>query len=224
MIETKDNPISQCQLKLDNDVEWKFEGYLSVFNSNDQINDTVLPGAFTKTLKTSETYPLFINHEQKGIPLGEIKGIEDDYGLYVQGEINPDHFMAKTAHSAMRLKHLRALSMGYCLAPSGFEKKSDGRGRVLKEVELMEGSLVTFPCDKKALITGVKMEPQEFNSMRDFEHHLRDVYGASKSEAVAFVSLLVKHIRSDSGPVTEQTKGMDALLQNALSDFGKRFT
>lgn len=217
------NPLEHCQLKFDSDAEYKFEGYLSTFNTTDNIGDTVVYGAFDKSLASRKSFPFFINHEHKSIPLGELKGAPDDYGLKVYGEINPDHFLAKTAHTAMKLKHMEGLSMGYVIPPGGFEKKSDGKGRILREVQLKEGSLVTFPCEELALVVSVKADLLECKSLHDFERHLRDAYGVSKSEAVSFVSLLVKHARSESAPAGQQITGMEAKLASAILEFGQLF-
>lgn len=217
------NPLEHCQLKFASNDEYKFEGYLSKFNSTDNIGDTVMPGAFDKSLAASKSMPFFVNHEHMSIPLGELKGETDDYGLKVYGDINPDHFLAKTAYTAMKLKHMQGLSMGYVIPAGGFEKKADGRGRYLKEVLLKEGSLVTFPCEELAQIVSVKADLLECKSLHDFERHLRDAYGASKSEAVAFVSLLVKHARSESVHEDPQITGMEAKLASTIFEFGQRF-
>ena len=51
--------------------------------------------------------------------------------------------------------------------------------RRLKEVDLMEISAVTFPMNPKAMIEGVKGD----SSIREWEHHMREVCGLSHSKA-----------------------------------------
>jgi phage head maturation protease len=64
-MERKDNPLAQCQIKnLDDKFTGEFEGYASVFNSTDAVNDTILPGAFKQSI--SETMPkMFVNHDHR---------------------------------------------------------------------------------------------------------------------------------------------------------------
>ena len=52
-METKQLPIESVQLKW-NDEDWAVSGYASVFNSVDKVGDTVLPGAFLKSLEERE--------------------------------------------------------------------------------------------------------------------------------------------------------------------------
>lgn len=180
----KDNPLNQCNLKFDSDGD--FKGYLSVFNSEDQVNDTILPGAFLRSLSSGRSVKMFVNHNHREIPIGTWKNLEEDeYGLKAVGSINLDHINGKSLHSAMKRGDMDGLSIGFEASNDDFEQKSGG-GRVYKNLTLREGSVVTFPCEQKAVITGVKFD--ELQTVRDLERAIRDEFGCSKSVACNFVS------------------------------------
>lgn len=184
MLSQQVNPLEQCQLKFVNETKGEFEGYVSVFNSNDAVNDTVLKGAFLKSL--AERMPLmYVNHDHRdnAIPSGKwLEMAEDDHGLYGKGRIFVETEKGRHAYIAAKEGVLSGLSIGYGV--KDFEAKSGG-GRILKEVNLIEASLVAMPCDGKARITNVKFE--EFTSLKDGEALLREA-GFSKSMATAIAS------------------------------------
>lgn len=217
------NPLEHCQLKFASDVAGVFSGYASTFNTNDAVNDTMLPGAFKESIESGRRIKMFFNHNHKDIPIGDwTKLVEDATGLYVEGKIDLNHIMGPTLYSAMKRNAVDGLSQGFTAKEGDYEKKSEG-GRVFKNVNLMEISPVNFPCETRARISDVKSDTSGLESLKDFEHYMRDVCGFSKSEAVYFVSQFVKCVRSDSAPLERQITGMEAKLANAIFEFGQRF-
>lgn len=203
-METKTNPLPQCQLKFGSSDDWTIEGYLSVYNAVDALKDTVFPGAFDKSLDASEVFPAFINHDHKSVPVGSLVAKSDDHGLFVTVSINPDHVMGKTVYTAAKRGDITGLSMGYMA--TGFDKKSEG-GRNLTEIDLKEGSLVTFPCETQARIVAVKSEDLHAladHAPQDFEHFLREAGGFSKKAATDFVSLLSKSLQRESAEIEQR--------------------
>lgn len=209
-------PIGQCQLKFASEGEGKFEGYLSVFNSTDQIGDTILPGAYTKSLEKTDIYPLFVNHKHDDVPVGVLKARQDNHGLIVAGEINPDHHMAKTVYSAIKLGHMRGMSIGYTVPGGGWKAKDDSGGRILTEVNLKEGSIVTFPCEESAVIVAVKKSDiDQLLTIRDIEGFMRDACGLSKSAGVALMArcrdVFLREAEQKMRESLEQKELLDAL-------------
>lgn len=192
------NPLEQCHLKFASDESGCFDGYASVFNSNDAVNDTILPGAFEKSIQAGHRVKMFINHQQHEIPVGDwIKMAEDERGLYVQGQIDLNHKDGPTAYSAAKRGALDGLSVGFTMDEGDFEQKSGG-GRNIHNMKLMEVSLVNYPCEGQARITAVKADMSGLCSLGDCEDYLRDVGGFSKSMAKVLVSHIVKTSRADA--------------------------
>ncbi len=78
---------------------------------------------------------------------------------------------------------ISGLSIGYTVDDSSF---GDNGQKYLKEINPWEISVVTFPANDLATVTGVKNASQIL-TIRDFEKHLRDL-GFSQSKAVAIAS------------------------------------
>jgi hypothetical protein len=204
------NPLSRCNLKFASNEKGEFEGYASVFNSDDAVNDTILPGAFSKSLSSGGA-AMFINHDHKQIPVGTWKSLrEDEKGLVAVGAINMDHVMGPSAYSAMKRGDMTGLSIGFTMEKGDFERKSGG-GRIIKNASLKEVSIVTFPCEEKAQITAVKMD--DLLTIRDLEHMLRDEFGCSKSVATNFLSHAKRIISGDQIGADQQIRELKQRLE-----------
>ena len=126
-------------------------GYVSVFNIVDSQNDIVQKGAFEDT--KPENIKLLWQHDTLK-PIGIIKSLyEDDYGLKIQAEINNRILLGKETTELVRQKAIDGLSIGFCA--KDFEYDNQGV-RLLKKVDLMEISVVTFPANRNAGIINVK--------------------------------------------------------------------
>lgn len=167
-----------CDLKAlpDTGMPGLFEGYGSVFGNKDLGGDVVMPGAFTKSLATIGMPAMLWQHEMKN-PLGlYIECYEDTKGLYVKGQINQDVQQGKEAYSLLKQGALRGMSIGYYTKVSEWDENTNTR--YLKEVDLFEISIVTFPMNQLAQVTNVKSATTE----REFEEFLREA-GYSRTQA-----------------------------------------
>lgn len=147
-VEVKSFGLSDVQV----DEAGQFEGYASVFNNVDRHGDIVMPGAFRKTISENPSVPILWQHDQTK-PIGVTRAIrEDQNGLLVKGELNLDTQMGREAYSLLKQGALKGLSIGYQVIKDDLA----GRVRQLKEVRLMEYSLVTFPANELAQVTSIK--------------------------------------------------------------------
>ena len=147
----------------DLDVEGKFRGYLSVFNVVDHGGDLVEPGAFRKTLRQTRAFPLLWAHsaQEPGHVIGTFGAQEDKHGLLVDGEFFMDQPGGQEAYGVVkRLKDKGVkvgLSIGYKADKWKMDEGEDQRPiRILKEVQLYEGSMTLFPMNEQALVQAVK--------------------------------------------------------------------
>ena len=185
--EKKSESCFECPVELkamDGEEENKgmFEGYASVFNNADLGNDVILSGAFTKSLKKTGAKGVKLLYQHKAdMPIGVFESIEEDKrGLKVRGKLALQTQMGHEAYELMKMGALDGLSIGFRVSPKGQSYDAKGKRRMIKEVELMEISLVTFPMNPKAKIRSVKGD--EF-TIREWENGLRDVFHLSRSEA-----------------------------------------
>jgi HK97 family phage prohead protease len=187
-------------------------GYASTYDL-DQGGDIITRGAFAKTLETQGNRVKVLWQHNSQMPIGRpISMAEDDRGLYVES------YIAKTRQGDEALELAKegiidSMSIGYMVNES--EYKDDGV-RVIKELTLMEYSLVTWPMNQGAVITGVKSV-----DVRDVEKTLRDA-GFSRSQAKAIAGAGVKSLReADQKQATKAEfikalqESLDAFTQNA---------
>lgn len=166
-----------------------FVGYASTFGNVDSYGDTVLKGAYRKTLQLNGLPKMFFNHRSYDVPLGKwVKAEEDDYGLLLTGEFTKGNALADEVKAALQHGTIDSLSIGYSLTKGGYDDTENGR--TIKEVfRLAEVSIVTFPADKFARVdlSSVKFadEIKQIETIRDFEYFLRDAGSFSKGAAQA---------------------------------------
>ena len=159
-----------------------FEGYGSVFGNKDLGNDVIESGAFTKSLKRRKPQNVKLLYQHKSdMPIGvfdEIK--EDEHGLVVKGRLALKTQAGAEAYELLKMGALDGLSIGFRVNPKEVSYDKRGNKRIIKEVDLMEVSLVTFPMNPQATVRSVKGEEI---SIREWENGMRDAFSLSRSEA-----------------------------------------
>ena len=150
-------------------------GHGSVFGNVDLGGDVVMPGAFKRSLAT-KTMPAMLWQHDSTKPIGIwTVAREDETGLYLKGEL-ADTTDGRDARVLAAMGAIKGLSIGFQLIDFDFDKSGN---RLIKEVDLWETSLVTFPMNPKAQIEAVKAQ---FSDPRALEEHFRGV-GCSKNVA-----------------------------------------
>jgi HK97 family phage prohead protease len=166
-----------------------FEGYASVFGNADMGGDVVERGAFKHTLASRgpSGVKMLLDHDprQRVGVWEDVK--EDDRGLYVKGRLLMEKQIARDAYVDLKAGALDQMSIGYRVAPKGYEYDEQSRVRKLKSLDLFEVSLVTFAMNPEARVTGVKAA-EEIKTIREFEDFLRDVGGFSHGRAKAIAT------------------------------------
>jgi len=89
----------------------------------------------------------------------------------------------------MKMGAIDGLSIGYRVSPKGADYDERGKKRMLKEVDLMEISAVTFPMNTRARVQAVKGEQR---TVREWEETMRDACGLSRSESKVAANAVFK--------------------------------
>lgn len=134
------------------------EGYASKFGNVDQVGDVVEKGAFTKSIQQGASRVRFLWQHNKQEPIGVIQEIrEDDHGLYIKAEFANTQ-RAQETRELMKMGALDSFSIGYRVPKDKIvvEQTKEGQIQRLKEIHLFEVSVVTFPCNVEARLTGIK--------------------------------------------------------------------
>ncbi|GAB4283462.1 MAG: HK97 family phage prohead protease [Roseovarius sp.] len=122
------------------------EGYASRFGDPDQGGDIVEKGAYARSLRRlaaeGRQVKMLWQHDPTQ-PIGVWdEGREDDTGLYVKGRLIDSVARAREAAALIAAGAIDGLSIGYRTLRAA--RNGEGR-RLLRELELWEVSLVTFP-------------------------------------------------------------------------------
>lgn len=191
-----------------------FSGYASVFDNVDDGNEIVSPGAFTESLAelkaNGDPLPVLWQHNSSQPIGGSDMLVEDAHGLKTDGFLLIDDIpQAKAAHTLMKRRIVKGLSIGYYVRDSSYDEKTGVR--TLKRLDLVEYSIVTFPMNELATVDNVKAAAK-LKTIRDFENFLRDVGGFGKDQAKAIAS-------TGWGGLSEARDVQSETLASVLSSF-----
>jgi len=193
--------------------EGEFEGYGAVFGNIDGGRDILEPGAFSKSLRKGTKRIKMLWQHDPSEPIGIWTDIvEDDRGLRVKGKLELGIRRGLEAHTMLKTGIIDSMSIGYRTVVAEYDSARDIRS--LKELDLWEISLVTFPMNPKATISSVKgADP----TIRECERILRDG-GLSAAQAKALVAGGYKAIRSerDAGALPEP--GLSEAFNDLLAE------
>lgn len=217
-METKNLTLDRVEVKFDGDNPGVFEGYASVFNGVDSYGDTILPGAYKATLEKRER-PIQLRWNHRGPVIGKWLEIEEDEkGLRVKGELTPGHSVAEDAYALLKHGAVTGMSIGYRVKDAS--ETADGK-RELKEIELVEISIVESPADNSAHVSDVKSAITEAESLKQIEAILRDAGGFSRADAVALVSR-IKSLTHGEREAKDDTSDILAALKAATDKLTAR--
>ena len=197
-----------------------FEGYGSVFDVVDSYRDIILPGAFEKTIqwhKDRGEAPKLLWQHHADQPIGIWSQFdEDDTGLKLAGELLVDDVrQASEAYALLKAGALSGLSIGFTVPKGGEEYDKERNVWLIREVELWETSIVTFPANRDAVVTDVKntIESGELPTVRDFETFLMRDAGFSRTQARIIINEGYKNLATQDASEAEIVAAIDKLLR-----------
>lgn len=125
-------------------------GYAAIWDSPSEpmpFIEYVKRGAFSKTLNDGADVRLLVDHE--GVPLARTKSgtmslVEDERGLRMEAKLDPMNPDAARIISAMKRGDLSQMSFAFRTVKDNWN--SDRSVRELREVQLFDVSVVTFPA------------------------------------------------------------------------------
>ena len=171
----------------------QFKGYASIFGGEpDSYGDIIEKGAFHETLqkdgRNGNGIAMLWQHAPEFPIGGWDKLVEDEHGLAVEGWVDKTvQPLGIPVYQMVRKGAVRGLSIGF--RALRWEKIEEGNtgNRLLKEIELWEISLVTFPAMVKAQVMTVK-DIEGAKTPRELEKALREA-GLTNTAAKYMVSM-----------------------------------
>ena len=159
-------------------------GYASHFNNKDSHGDIITKGAFAKTIQENMNRVKVLWQHNLYEPIGkptEMK--EDDKGLFTVSKISQTD-VGKKAMILARDGVLNEMSIGFY--PIKEEYDSEKKANMIKEIKLMEYSLVTIASNPLAQLTDVK------NLMSEYQYSKGNVMDIVAIELLKSIKALVK--------------------------------
>lgn len=136
------------------------EGLASTFGNTDRVGDVIVEGAFSESIqdiKGSKGHiPMLFQHDSRKV-IGKFRAKdmkETTQGLFVKGEINLKTNLGKDTFELLKTEDISDFSIGFRIRESHFDDVD--RVTRLEEIDLREISIVTFPCNEEAIVTGIK--------------------------------------------------------------------
>lgn len=139
--------------------------YAATFDRDpDSYGDVIARGAFKDTLEkwaaSDARIPLLFGHrtDDPEMNLGAVvKAEEDERGLRIEAEFDPDNAKAQYARKLVREGRLSKMSFAFDVIEQGTITLEDGRdANELRKVDLFEVSLVPIPANQHADVIDVK--------------------------------------------------------------------
>lgn len=136
----------------------RFTGLAAVIGGQpDSYGDVIQPGAFKASIAEARArgrpflFPLLYQHEPTRVIGGVASAEERPGGLYIECQLDLDTRDGKEAFSLISGGYLDGLSIGYVTVKDAYR----GSIRELREIRLLECSIVTFPANSGAQVARV---------------------------------------------------------------------
>lgn len=191
LIRVEQKAFTLDEVKAEDDAKGLFSGYAAIFGNKDLGGDIIQPGAFTKSLdemrkKGGVSVPVLWQHNRDE-PIGICESCDEDKkGLRVRARLNLNVQRGRDAYEHLKFGSVKGMSIGYVTRQHDMDYQN--QARLLKEVDLMEWSLVTIPMNPVATVESFKSLFGDVRTIRDFEDLLREAAGLTREEAKIFVS------------------------------------
>lgn len=171
-------PIGETKLSDDG----KLSGYAVKYNVRSypvfgMYREVILPGAFDKTLRENPDVRLLAHHDTSKllarVKSGTLSVRSDNIGLSFEATLD-DTTIGQDARKQVKRGDLDSMSFGFFVVEDSWKKDENGFSlREIREVELLELSLATFPQYPKTEVSTRSADDPGIASLRAWEESLK---------------------------------------------------
>ena len=154
MAEREIRALSQpVEVRADDNGVIRVAGYAAIFGEETNIagmfTETIERGAFKSAIERGDDVVFLINHE--GLPLartrsGTLKLSEDERGLYMETELDPDDPDVRSIVPKMKRGDLDKMSFAFLPTQQSWDENGAIPKRTIQDVELFDVAIVTTPA------------------------------------------------------------------------------
>lgn len=137
----------------DNEDNFTFTGYASTFGNVDLVGDIIEEGAFDRLIRAQKPLKILWQHEMT-MPIGLSSSFRvDEKGLFIEAKLpKSDTFVSGRVIPQINVGSIREMSIGFYVIDEAYTKTA----RILKDIDVVEVSLVTRPANPEAQVTNFK--------------------------------------------------------------------
>ena len=206
------------------DASWNLRGYATVYDVGYPIaggpdaggwTEIIERGATAKSINDGADTRLLFDHD--GIPLartssGTMRLLSDDLGMMVDADLDPASPYAQSVRSAV----LRgdADQMSFAFRVTRQEWNEDYTERRIKEVQLFDASVVTYPASEATVVQMNSTTPEEVE-VRDLDPEAEAVEDGLLEQVRTLVARLIAGEAAEleaGNPAVESLRGLVAVL------------
>lgn len=193
------------------DEDGTFSGYASTFGNVDQHRDVCVRGCFKNTINgRTKKIRMLWQHDMDN-PIGVYTSmVEDENGLYVEGKLNMEVQRAREAYALLKQGAIDSMSIGYITLQDDVDQTTGIR--YLKEVKLIEISLVTYPANEQAVVDAVKAA---INNMQNTEQKASDRIAILFDQMKAAILSELKSLEDTDPSVSADTESGTSAVSDA---------
>jgi len=154
MAEREIRALSQpVEVRADDNGVIRVAGYAAIFGEETNIagmfTETIERGAFKSAIERGDDVVFLINHE--GLPLartrsGTLKLSEDERGLYMETELDPEDPDVRSIVPKMKRGDLDKMSFAFVPTQQSWDENGAIPKRTIQDVELFDVAIVTTPA------------------------------------------------------------------------------
>jgi hypothetical protein len=212
----------------------KFEGYLSTYGNKDLNGDICQKGCFDGMFDGigAAKVPLLWNHNDAYV-LGSMLLTRDETGLKMKGRFNLKTAEGRDKYELLKNGDINGFSMGYYVR----DCKWDGDDtRILTDVDVVEGSFVTFPANHKATAEAKKRQANLNRLVKSLKNkEKKSIKELTSDESGALTDLIIELVdelkdgtvpemfanalgwKTEEEPKEEEEKSDEEMLSEAIS-------
>ena len=171
----------------------KIAGYANT-TTKDRAGDVVTAQAWAKGVENYRRNPVLLYQHKHDSPIGRVDKITvDKKGIFVEAAVSEAAERNQGIQTLIRDGALKSFSVGFRVKDGKYNREDDSM--MITDVELMEISVVSVPCNQDSLFSIRK----SFESDSDFEEFKKSFEPASEDE--------VKMMRSIKAGITNVNEG-----------------
>lgn len=199
-------------------------GVLNHFGNKDHAGDITLKGAFLKSLaalKAAGRDLVVLWQHDPTKPIGVWKNLrETERGLEGEAHLNMDVTLAKEAYALAKQGAVSGFSIGYFVVDEYYN--ANEKTNYLREVELLETSLVTFPCNDLSRTEEVKsMKFKTLPTADELKSELIDLGMAEADAALVITKYLPDYVSPEE--LAAQKAEAEAEVQRLIKEHNLDF-